>query len=77
VSELGLGISVEAPNVDSIFLTAADHQVVIAWAEHDGFKRVGVTYEGLEIERHILFSFVVPYFDHAVFPSSDHIATVV
>jgi hypothetical protein len=77
MSILGLGVSVKAPNVDAVLLSAADDSVVIDRAEHNGFQWVSMTDKCLEIKRNILLSFIVPDFNHAVFSSGQHVSTVV
>ena len=69
-----VNIPVEVPNVDTVSLTNRNDLSIVSWIEDDGAERVSVTDESLEIVWNSFLSFIVPYLDHTVFSTSQHVS---
>ena len=56
-----MGVSVELPNVDAVFISCADNRVVVAWIEHYVRNRESVSNKSLVEVRRRFLCVVVPY----------------
>lgn len=74
--EVGLGVAVELPDVDSIFLASGEYHVVVQRVEHALVYGVSVSDEGLIVERNCRLSIVVPHLEEVVISARQHVATI-
>jgi len=58
--EVGVSVTVELPNVNSIVFGCRNHHSVVNGIKHSADKRVSVPNESLEIEGDGLLGIVVP-----------------
>ena len=56
-----MGVSMELPNVNAVFISCADNRVVVAWIEHYVRNRVSVSNKSLVVVRRRFLCVVVPY----------------
>lgn len=75
--EIGVDVSIELPNVDSIVLCCGNHHSIVQRVEHSAHYRVSVTNKGLEEVRNCFLGIVVPHFEQVVLTSCEHIAAIV
>lgn len=61
MSKLSSNISLEAPKVNSVFVTNTEHCAVVIGAEHYTPNWISMTYKGLEEIWHCLLCFIVPH----------------
>jgi hypothetical protein len=69
-----LNIAVEVPDVNSISLTHTYNLSIISRIENNGSDWISVSNKALEEVRNCLLSFIIPYFNHTIFTTSEHIS---
>jgi len=74
---LHISVSLELPNIDSIFLTSTVDNVIIFRVKHQAGYWVDMTDESLVVVWHSLVSFVIPHFDQVVFTAREEVITIV
>lgn len=73
---IGVGVTMELPDVDSIILSGGDNHAIVKRVEHGVDKGVCVTNERLEVERNSLLRLIVPNLEQVVLTTSEHVATI-